>query len=629
MVPKRKRSKRRQSRPRHHHVELTGFTPASFAYTLQRKDRNLYLSNLRNGDTENWFGQVIGGNPGNALNINLALPNTDLAAAGSATLEFAVQGVLTNPGEHVISVAFNGNTVASLDFFGLAYVSRTVSIPISQLLSGNNTLTFTKVSGGDASLVDYVRVTYPHLYKADSGSLKFSLLDTQSVKVDGFATSSVRLIDYTDPFNVGFTPTTSEPTAAGFAITVPVSETRVKAQRLLYAIPEGHFEQPAALSINQPSTLNLNTNAGDFVVISHRTFMPSFTTPVPPSNTTMVAQRIAQGMTVQVIDIEDVYDEFSFGVHGPQAIKDFLLHASTHWIAGDRPQYVIFAGDASLDPRNYQAFGNFDFVPTKLIDTIFNETASDDWLADFDNNGIANIPVGRLPFRNVADATLLISKIVNFTPSSVPQGALLVADAQFGYYYNFEQANDEIGALVQPSLAVQKVVRQTAAPGCVPNPPFSSCQQELDANTTNTLITKMNDGQAVINYSGHGNVDAWGAGASIFRATHASALTNGSNKLFVVVVMDCLNAYFQDPLLVSFSEAFIKSPNGGAVAAFASSGLTFPEGQHEMAEDLYTLLYGPNPIALGDAIKTAKSATGDVDVRRTWILFGDPSLKIR
>jgi hypothetical protein len=44
---------------------------------------------------------------------------------------------------------------------------------------------------------------------------------------------------------------------------------------------------------------------------------------------------------------------------------------------------------------------------------------------------------------------------------------------------------------------------------------------------------------------------------------------------------------------------------------------------------LYASLYGGQSIAVGDAIKTAKAATTDIDVRRTWIYFGDPSLKIR
>jgi len=95
------------------------------------------------------------------------------------------------------------------------------------------------------------------------------------------------------------------------------------------------------------------------------------------------------------------------------------------------------------------------------------------------------------------------------------------------------------------------------------------------------------------------------------------------------VVMDCLNGYFQDPNLLSLSEALLKAPNGGAVAAFASSGLTIAQGQHQMGEELYDQLYSGSPMALGDAIKIAKGSTFDIDVKRTWIFFGDPSLKIR
>jgi hypothetical protein len=118
------------------------------------------------------------------------------------------------------------------------------------------------------------------------------------------------------------------------------------------------------------------------------------------------------------------------------------------------------------------------------------------------------------------------------------------------------------------------------------------------------------------------------SGAGIFKSADATALTNG-NRLSFVIVMDCLNGYYHAPGLLSLSEAFLKAPNGGGVAAFASSGLTLPDGQHQMSMQLYSLLYGAQPIALGDAIRIAKGATTDIDVRRTWIYFGDPSIKIR
>lgn len=148
------------------------------------------------------------------------------------------------------------------------------------------------------------------------------------------------------------------------------------------------------------------------------------------------------------------------------------------------------------------------------------------------------------------------------------------------------------------------------------------------AQATVDIRDGINQGRAIVNYSGHGNVNVW-SGAGIWSNPDAGALTNGMNKLTFVVVMDCLNGYFQDPSLQSLSESFLKAPNGGAVAAFASSGLTTTFGQRQMELELYTQLYGGTPIALGDAIKTAKAASFDTDVRTTWIFFGDPSMKIR
>ena len=602
---KTRRQHHRQLRQEHNHaLAADGFAAANFANTLQIKERGLYLSNLLNGDTENWFGQVVS----SPVTQTLAVQNPDLTAAGPATLEFALQGVMSTAGNpHQVSVAFNGVTVGVVDFAPLEHPVRTFSIPIAQLLSGANTVKFTKTSTGELCLIDYVRLTYPHAFKADAGSLKFNLRGNQTRKVDGFSTPSVQLIDYTDPLTVSITRPASETSASGYAITVPVSETFSKDQRLFYAIQVGQFDQPATLSLSQPSTLNQGvlsptiTSGADFLIISHKNFIPSLAP--------LLTQR-SQTMTAAAVDVDDVYDEFSYGVHGPQAIKDFLQYASTHWATP--PHYVIFAGDASLDPRNYQGSGSFDFVPTKLVDATFSETASDDWLTDFDDNGIANIPVGRLPFRTGADAAIVISKIVNFTPASGQSGALLVADEDPSHIFGFVETNDVFQSLLQASMTVQRINRGTGPP---------------DSQVRADIIAGFNSGRAIVSYSGHGNVDVW-TGAALFMSSDATALTNG-NKLSFVVVMDCLNGYFQDPVLLSISEALIKNPNGGAVAAFASSGLTFAQGQHEMGQELYSQLYGGSPIALGDAIKLAKTATADIDVRRTWILFGDPSLKIR
>lgn len=620
-VSKKRNKLRREPRQERNHAVFSaastaaGSAPPNFAYTAERKDRTVYFTRVLNGDVENWFGQVITFNATNPASQTINTPNPDLSAAGTAKLEIALQGV--NQVQHQVSVEFNGVVVGSFSFFGFdpgfgGHPVQVFNIPVSQLNNGANTIRFILPSGGDVSIVDYVKLTYPHLFRADTGALKFTLRGTQSTSVDGLSTPAVRLIDYTDPLNVGISRLVSAPSGSGFAITVPPSDPPSKAPRLLYAIAPGQFDRPAALTLNQPSSINQGaisptiTSGADFLIVAHKDIIGNLAP--------LLSQRQAQGKTAAAVDVDDVYDEFSYGVHGPQAIKDFLLRAATRWAT--KPRYVIFAGDASLDPRNYMNIGNFDLVPTKLLDATFNETASDDWLTDFDNDAIVDIPVGRLPVRTVAEADLVISKIVNFSPANVPANALLVADQDDQFHsFGFVEANDAIQTqLIPASMTVQRVNRGTSG--------LSDSQARAD------IIASLNAGRAVVNYSGHGNVDVW-TSASIFSATDARSLTNG-NKLSFVVVMDCLNGYFHDPNLESMSEGFLKAPAGGAVAAFASSGLTLAQGQHVMSQELYRQLYGnPQTIPLGDAIKIAKATTFDDDVKRTWIFFGDPSLKIR
>ncbi len=588
-VKKEKRASKTRAKVERSHAVVT---PArTFTYSVHRKDRLVYFISLLNGDTENYFGQVISSSP---VTQNISTPNPELTAPGPARLEVSLQGVgLVN---HAVDVTLNNVLLGSLSFFGLGQGSQTFDVPLSLLNSGDNALKFTSTIPNTVSLIDFTRLTYPRILRAENNSLRFSSRSTQTLKVDGFTTPNLRVLDCTDPFALTLTKPITEPSAGGYAITVEPSAVRTKG-RLLYAFPDTQSDTPTSLSLNQPSTLNLSSNGADLVIIAHKDLIPS-TAP-------LVTLRQSQGLQVLVVDVEDVYDEFSFGVHGPQAIRSFLARASSNWTRA--PRYAILLGDASIDPRNYEGAGNFDLVPTKLVDTVLNETADDDWLSDFNNDGIADVPLGRLPARTLSEANAYISKIVNFSPVNVPQSALLVADAQGDFYFNFELATDELQSLLPASFAVHRVNRRT------------------DPNARNSVIAYLNAGESLVNYTGHGNVDVWTAAS--FTSPDATALTNG-NKLPFVVVMNCLNGYYVDVRLLGLAEAFMKTPNGGAIAVFASSGLTGPDGQQDMARELYRVLYDAQPITIGDACKMAKAATNDLDIRRTWILFGDPSMRI-
>jgi hypothetical protein len=315
-------------------------------------------------------------------------------------------------------------------------------------------------------------------------------------------------------------------------------------------------------------------------------------------------------LKVAVVDVEDIYDEFNFGNKRSQAVKDFLSYARNNW-AGP-PKYVLLGGSASYDPKNYNGLGGYDLVPTRMVDTEFMETASDDWFVDFNLDGIPEIPVGRLPVHTPAEAASTVSKLIGYEASAPQMSALLLADSNQGF--NFEAANNQLAPLFPAGITVQQINRG----------------QIGTAAARRQLLDGIANGQKVVNYVGHGSPSIWRD--NLLTAADALALTNiGRYPLFVA--MTCLNGEFQRPELNTLAAALMNASQGGAIAVWASSGFTVPNKQATMNQQFYKLLFqlgfqksGAQSLRLGDITVKAKLSVTDADIRRTWILFGDPSM---
>ena len=176
----------------------------------------------------------------------------------------------------------------------------------------------------------------------------------------------------------------------------------------------------------------------------------------------------------------------------------------------------------------------------------------------------------------------------------------------------FEDQSNQTFALLPFNIAVQAINRAEVG---------------NDDLMRGQIVDALNQGPMIVNYYGHGSVRVW-TGSGLLSSALANNLTN-ANRLSLFVMMTCLNGYATDANIDSLGEATLKAPNGGAVAVWASSGFTAPPPQLEMNKEFYRLLFGAQPIRLGEAIRRAKAATSDMDVRRTWVLLGDPAMRIR
>ena len=566
----------------------------SFSSTVERKERSIYFTGLLNGEEENFFGRVVASQP---VDQSLPLQHLDTSSS-AAVVEVALQGVTdveASP-DHQVSVALNGSIVGRMIFDSREHKVERFLVHATQLREGENTVTLTGQGGSDVTLVDYVRISYNHTYAVDNNELKLtaSMANGPSQTIEGFSTPLIRVIDVTDPSDVQEIAGRIEARKGrGFAVTVDVAGD----DRSLIAFTDGQIKRPA-ITANIPSNWRGASNGADMLIITQRELAAN----LEPLRTL----RQSQGLSVAVIDVEDIYDEFSFGEKTSQSLKDFIGYAVTSW--KKKPRFVLLAGDASYDPKNYLGLGGFDFVPTKLLDTAYMETASDDWFADFDNDGVPELAVGRLPFRNAAEASTMIAKIIGYERSSPSEEVLLVADNNEGF--GFEGASSQLVETIPASLKVNQINRRADTKAAKAR-----------------LMEAINRGQKIVNYMGHGSVNNWRGNLLVNEdADHM----NNTDHLSVFVMMTCLNSYFDDPSRDSLAESLLKAERAGAVAVWASSGMTLPGDQARMNQALYKSIFsGKRSPLLGDAVREAKAASRDVDIRRTWVLLGDPSMRVR
>jgi hypothetical protein len=273
---------------------------------------------------------------------------------------------------------------------------------------------------------------------------------------------------------------------------------------------------------------------------------------------------------------------------------------------------MLLVGDASYDGKNYLGLGENDLVPTKVIWTNTFETASDEWLGDVNGDGLAEVAVGRLPVRTLQQAQAMVAKIVSYA-GNFQDGALLVADRNDGF--DFEAATGTVKSLLPAGMRTDQVIRS----------------QTDDTTANRAIIDAINRGPKLVNYAGHGSASVWRG--NLLTNDSVGLLTN-QQALPVIISMTCLNGLFNDPRSNSLGESLLLSERGGAIAVWASSAQTVPYGQALMDQEFIRQLFQGTsaknqPLTLGEAVARAKAAIGDPDVRRSWILLGDPMLRIR
>ena len=568
--------------------ELSPAYPAD----LVLKDRRTYVSRILNGEAGNWFGQTV--LPSAETSLTIRTDRAHRAKGLTARLSVRLQGMTV--ADHIVNLSFNGTALGSVAFDGQQNRRFEFDLPMTDLKEGDNTLTLrSAASTVDISLVDSVSLEYFRSYSAVSDRLTFTVPAGKAVRVSGFSNPEISVFE----IDAAGGAVRKILVAAGqdggsYGFDLAASD----AGRTFYAEAEGATQaDPAVVEPSAPSKWRDPENKADLVII------------VPEALSGFARQlaaiREAGGFGTEVVSAEDIYDEFGDGSESPGPIRDFLAFAAGSWRRA--PRYVILFGDSTYDPRNYLGRVRRAFVPAKLVDTEFMETSADGWYTDFDDDGIEDIAIGRLPAGNEAEAASVVAKLAAYDGSSFRESraALMISDI------SFEGFSGTMSSGIPRDVDVRTVERSAAN----------------DAETAYAIRKEIDAGPLLVSMNGHGSTVYW-ASNGVFDRGSAAGLSN--DRLPFFAMMTCLTGFSHDPVSESLAESLIKARNG-AVAVWASSGMTYALDQTASGRSIAASIFDPNRSAtpLGDLLIDAKRAGQSRDVRQTWQLIGDPTLILR
>ncbi len=345
------------------------------------------------------------------------------------------------------------------------------------------------------------------------------------------------------------------------------------------------------------------------------------------------------GLDVEMVLVDDIYNEFSSGRLDPTAIRDFLkmLHDRS-----PKLKYVLLFGDGSFDAREIYTFeSKSNHIPVyETVQSLAPIKAfpSDDYFVLLsDNEGInlagsVDLAVGRLPVKTNAEAQGVVNKIIKYDTNPKMQGdwrnrLLFIADDEDDDRHMRD--SDGIAEYVDTTynqFNVDKIYldayRQVSTPG-----------GEKYPEVTEAINKAMFQGVLVMNYLGHGGSKGW----TQERVLNLQDIEGWSNTDHnpLLVTATCSFSGYDDPAFTTAGERTLIRENGGSIGLFTTVRAVFSTSNERLTRAAFEQLFVPNEDgiypALGEILRLAKNtntSSGFTENSRKFTLLGDPSMNL-
>jgi hypothetical protein len=578
-----------------------------------------------NGDHWYWtdLRALQTGCPGTTQSYSFSLVHL-LPAGGTARLRASLQG--HTDGTHHLVAYVNDHRIGDIVWTGKERKEAEFALDTAWVAEGENQLRLENGACPDPAddqpppngmAFNYFEIDYPAGRVAEGSLLLFTgEAGDRAYDVTGLGAGAV-LLDIADPAApVRLTGGRSDASVFRF------HDSATEPRRYLAAGPDAILS-PLEAVLDQTSNLLTTTAGANYVLIGYGDFLPA-TQP-------LLDLRSSQGLVAVSVDVEDVYDEFSYGLLDPEAIRTFLGGLVP------LPDYVLLVGDGTIDYHNHLGNGWRNFVPAFAadVDPWLVETVSDHRLAlvGDDTLPLPDLHIGRLPVASIAQTQAVVAKIISYekAPAFGPwsQQVLLIADNSDGGGL-FAMLSDELYYdWISPELAKGRIYLAENADEPHEYDPAEPTQVEAARAAVRRGFTA---GKLVINYMGHSSHSQWAIERLLHRDDTVDLQNDG--RLPVVLSLTCYTGAFQHLPYAPLDERLVLEPNGGAVAAWGSTGEGILLGHRYLAQGFHQAIADSDTVTLGAATYSGQAALYNRSIASslflldTYVVLGDPAMPL-
>ncbi len=344
------------------------------------------------------------------------------------------------------------------------------------------------------------------------------------------------------------------------------------------------------------------------------------------------------GLEVAVIDLEEIYNEFSSGSPDLTAIRDFIRFIyRTASSDQNKIRYVCLFGDASFDFKDritdnnnivpaFQSYESFNLATAYVTDDYFG--MMDDNEGTLGSADMQDVATGRYPVTSVKEARDLIDKTLNYYATTSLGNwrntlTFVADDPDNSGEFILQEALDQITQEIEqtkPAFNIKKIYAD-------------AYQQESSAGgeqypTVNEAINNaVESGTLILDYFGHGGVNGWAEE----RILEVPQIQNWNNfhTLPLFITVTCEFARFDNPIRPTAGEFTLWNSKGGTSHLISTTREIFISVGEVFNRNLIRNLlnFEEEDYSISEALMYTKHQA--LTSQRFFVYsFGDPAMKL-